>query len=361
MSDARSGTTGLTARIERSWQAGGPLQWALRPLGLLHLGLVTWRRALYRAGLLSSATAPVPVIVVGNRLVGGAGKTPTTLALVDALRQAGHRPGIVSRGHGAERRDPRAVLATSTAREVGDEPLLMQRRAGVPVWVGHDRLAVARALCAAHPEVDLLVCDDGLQHLRLRRTLEVVVFDERGAGNGWLLPAGPLREPITTASDVPQHVLYNATRPSTPLAGACARRSLAGLVALDGWWSGQAARADAVDALRQAQSHGSQVLHASAGIGQPERFFAGLRALGLRIEPVALPDHDDHATLPWPADARDVIVTEKDAVKLTPERLRRERPGLQVWVAPLRFELPTEFTDAVLADLRRAAAQPTSR
>ncbi|MGY0195365.1 tetraacyldisaccharide 4'-kinase [Leptothrix sp. BB-4] len=352
---------GLSARIERSWLDGGPLQWALRPLGLLHLALVRLRHALYRLDVLTRAAAPVPVIVVGNRLVGGAGKTPTTLALVAALRAAGRRPGIVSRGHGASRSDARPVTPDATAAEVGDEPLLMQRRAGVPVWVGHDRVAAARGLCAAHPEVDLIVCDDGLQHLRLRREVEVIVFDERGAGNGWLLPAGPLREPLSTASAVPRHVLYNADRPSTALPGGCARRGLAGLVGLDDWWEGRPASAEALDTLRGRQQADGLVLHASAGIGQPNRFFDGLRARGLAIEPVALPDHHDHATLPWPAAARHVIVTEKDAVKLRPQRLRRDRPELQVWVAPLRFELPDGFVESLLADLPAAGRPATSR
>lgn len=356
-----SGLTGLSERIERSWRTGGPLQWALRPLGALHAGLVAGRRWLYRTGWLNSLAAPVPVIVVGNRLVGGAGKTPTALALVDRLRQAGWHPGIVSRGHGSDRADPRPVLAQSHARDVGDEPLLMQRRSGVPVWVGHDRVAAARGLCAAHPEVDLLVCDDGLQHLRLRRDLEVIVFDERGAGNGWLLPAGPLREPIDTPSDVPQHVLYNARQPSTALPGACADRRLSGLLSLEDWWSGRTDRDDALAALRLAQSTEALVLHASAGIGQPERFFDGLRALGLRIEPIALPDHHDHATLPWPAEVRQVVVTEKDAVKLLPSRLHLERPDLRVWVAPLAYTLPEPFVMALLQDLDKVVAARTPR
>jgi tetraacyldisaccharide 4'-kinase len=363
LSDAGTGPSGLAARIERSWQTGGPLQWALRPLGLLHGLLVFLRRALYRHGLLRSLAAPVPVIVVGNRLVGGAGKTPTTLALVAALQRAGWHPGIVSRGHGSDRADARPVHHTSSAREVGDEPLLMHRRAGVPVWVGHDRVAAAHGLCRAHPGVDLLVCDDGLQHLRLQRDLEVVVFDERGAGNGWLLPAGPLREPITTRSEVPVQVLYNASRPSTALPGACAGRRLAGLVTLADWWAGRPPHPDTLARLRAAQSGAGKapLLHASAGIGQPARFFDSLRQLGLQIEPIALPDHHDHATLPWPAEVSQVIVTEKDAVKLLADRVQRERPALQVWVAPLEFTLPDDFIVALLAHLKKPGSPDTSR
>ena len=335
----------LGARIERAWREGGALQWALRPLALLLWAAVALRRTLYRSGLWRAVSVGIPVIVVGNRVAGGAGKTPTTLAIVAALRQAGWRPGIVSRGHGSAEHAARAVSADSTAQSVGDEPLLMQRRSQMPVWVGRDRVAAARALMAAHPQVDVLVCDDGLQHLHLHRDVEVVVFDERGAGNGWLLPAGPLREPIDAPANARQIVLYNAERPSTALAGHCARRRLAGLVALPAWWRGD----DAARTLPAGLTQGP--LLASAGIGQPGRFFDSLRALGLTIRPWPLPDHHRFDSLPWPADTTDVIVTEKDAVKLPLPRLRSERPDLRVWVAPLQFELPDAFVNELLAAL----------
>lgn len=338
------------ARLEAVWQTGGPRQWLLRPLAGLHGALVGLRRILYRAGVLRTGRLDVPVIVVGNRVAGGAGKTPVTLALVAALQAAGHRPGIVSRGHGSHQRHARPVRADSRATEVGDEPLLMQRRSGRPVWVGHDRVAAARALRQAHPDVDVIVCDDGLQHLRLGRDIEIVVFDERGAGNGWLLPAGPLREPIDAPPAAPLALtLYTCARPSTALPGDCAERRLAGAVALADWWQGARASAETIAALR-----GQRVL-ASAGIGQPQRFFDGLRALGLDIAALPLDDHHDHARLPWPADARDVVVTEKDAVKLDPARVAAERPGLHVWVVPLVLTLPAATTRRVLDAL---AARP---
>ncbi len=343
----------LAQHIEAAWTRGGPLQWLLRPLsGLMRL-LVASRRGLYRRGWLRSERLPVPVVVVGNRIVGGAGKTPTTLALVKALQAGGWQPAIVSRGHGASSSAPRAVRADSSAIESGDEPLLLQRRTGVPVWVGRDRVAVARALIAAHPGVDVLICDDGLQHLRLQRDLELVVFDERGAGNGWLLPAGPLREPINAPAAAPQLVLYNAPAPSTALPGACAQRHLAGLVTLAAWWNGTPATLEALESVRSrlAGSKRARPVAASAGIGQPQRFFDGLRAAGLTVQPLPLPDHHDFRTLPWPADLDELIVTEKDAIKLDPERMARERPGLRVWVAPLEFELPPDFIAAVLARL----------
>lgn len=339
-------TAGWAERIEASWTRGGLLAQLLRPVGALHHLLVTLRRALYRAGWLHSERLDVPVIVVGNRVAGGAGKTPTTLALVQALRQAGWHPGIVSRGHGGRATAPIEVTSHSLAADVGDEPLLLQRRSAVPLWIGRDRVAAARGLRSAHPDVDVLVCDDGLQHLRLQRDFAIVVFDERGAGNGRLLPAGPLREPVDAPSSARHDwVLYNCPTASTPLAGHCATRRLTGLVPLAQWWQGAEADPLAVAALR-----GQQVL-ATAGLGQPQRFFDALRALGLSVEPLALPDHYDYTELPWDLTAREVVLTEKDAVKLRPERLAAERPALRIWVAPLELTLPPPLIGEVLQRL----------
>lgn len=347
--DPATPASSLAARIEAGWARPGPPPLTLRLVEALYATLTALRRALYRAGWLRTERLdmpiPVPVLVVGNRIVGGAGKTPTTLALCQALRAAGWRPGIVSRGHGRQGHEPQAVSATSRAAEVGDEPLLLARRAQVPVWVARDRVAAARALRAAHPEVDLVVCDDGLQHLRLGRDVEVIVFDARGAGNGHLLPAGPLREPIDLPARVPQIVLYNADAPSTPLRGHLARRGLAGAVELSAWWHGEPATLPALHALR------GQDLLACAGIGQPQRFCAALRAEGLTLREQPLPDHHDYASLPWPPGTPAVILTEKDAVKLDPARIARESPGTRIWVAPLAFEPEPAFFAAVLQAL----------
>jgi tetraacyldisaccharide 4'-kinase len=349
----------FAARLEAVWRDGGPAQWLLRPLGGLHTGLVGLRRWLYRRGWRTTVRLPCPVIVVGNRVAGGAGKTPTTLGLIRSLQQAGWHPGIVSRGHGSQATAARPVHAHTPATAVGDEPLLMQRRSGVPVWVGRDRADAAAALLAAHPDVNVLVCDDGLQHLRLGRDIEIVVFDERGAGNGWLLPAGPLREPIDAPAAAPhQFVLYNAAQPSTALPGDCATRQLAGAVGLAAWWTGAPATREQLTALC-----GQRVL-ASAGIGQPQRFFDALQAAGLTLgtaDTLALDDHHDHARLPWPAATTDVVVTEKDAVKLDPQRLAAERPGLRVWVVPLEMVLPTTFTRRVQAALGTPPAVQPAR
>jgi tetraacyldisaccharide 4'-kinase len=338
----------LADRIEA---ALGRLWWQAEPrLGAQCLSPLSWcygavsglRRVAYAMGWRRAEHAPVPVIVVGNLVAGGAGKTPTVIALVLALRAAGLTPGVISRGHGRRSTAMQQVLDDSLAVEVGDEPLLIRRRTRSAVWVARRRIEAARALCAAHPEVDVLLADDGLQHLPLARAVQVVVFDERGVGNGLLLPAGPLREPMPPHVPVNTHVLYNAAQPSTRWPGASATRSLAGAVALPDWWRGEAPVPQALEALR------GRKLLAAAGMAAPERFFAMLRAAGLCFDTLPLPDHHAFETLPWPADGTEVLVTEKDAVKLP----RRSLGSTQVWVVALDFRLPEDFIAAVLHNLR---------
>lgn len=344
----------LTARITAAWHGRGPLAVSLLPTAALYGVLTSLRRALYRFGVLRSIALPIPVLVVGNRVAGGAGKTPTTIAVVNHLRSQGWRVGVVSRGHGGQESDVRTVDATSSAADVGDEPLLIWRRTGgVAVVVGRNRVAAAQALLASQPETDLIVCDDGLQHLRLARDIEIVVFDERGAGNGWLLPAGPLRESIHTRSTaLRQLTLYNATQPSTPIAGYLATRELTGACRLHDWWQGRSAQpwqgvlatANPADWL------------AVAGLAVPERFFRQLRQAGLTLRSLPLSDHFAFDTIPWLRSERHVIVTEKDAIKLDPERVLRERPGCDVWVAALDFAPAPSFFAALDASVQVATA-----
>lgn len=339
----------LETFLTHHWLRRGPVACALWPLAALYGTAVAWRNRRYRLDPGRSVRVDRPVVVIGNRIAGGAGKTPTVIAVLAHLRSQGWQPGVVSRGQGRTDDAVRAVALDTPAEAVGDEPLLIHLRSGAPVVVGRDRVAAARALLQARPDVDVIVADDGLQHRRLARDVEVVVFDARGAGNGWLLPAGPLREPIDTPAGAGTAlVLYNADRPSTPLAGYATRRALTGAVALAAWWQGTPAAAAALDSLR-----GRPVL-ACAGIAQPRRFFEQLRNAGLSVQEQALPDHAAFDALPWPAEARDVIVTEKDAVKLPVDRVRRERPGTRVWVAPLDFSPEPAFfaaLDAALAPL----------
>jgi tetraacyldisaccharide 4'-kinase len=354
----------LAAELNQAWLRRGWLAMLLWPLSMLMRALVAMRRRAFHRGWLASARLPVPVLVVGNRVVGGAGKTPTTIALLEHLRARGWQPGVLSRGYKAEGGGTQPVLIDTRtasglqARATGDEPMLIWRRTGVPIMVGRDRAASGHALLKAHPEINVLVCDDGLQHLRLQRDIEVIVFDERGAGNGWLLPAGPLREPIDVAPPpalrAPPIVLYNASQPSTDLPGHVARRGTAPLRPLADWWRGRSSSTT----LEPGQTR-QQAAHAIAGIAHPQRFFDALTEQGFAIEGIALDDHADFATLPWPASARDVIVTEKDAVKLPPERLATECPNCNVWVAALDFRPEDSFWAAVDAALALLPAPAT--
>jgi tetraacyldisaccharide 4'-kinase len=286
-----------------------PLTAALTPLSAVFRGAVELRRALYRCGVLRVQHLPVPIVIVGNITVGGSGKTPLTAALARVLQERGWRPGIVSGGYGGEAAGPRAVVASSTPDQVGDEPVLLART-GLPVWVGRDRPAAARALIAAHRECNVIIADDGLQHYAMARTVEIAVVDaSRGLGNGCMLPAGPLREPALRLDEVDAVVRLGAA------AGASAdrispRESTMSLVGDSFVRVNEPARIAAAASFR-----GGRV-HALAGIGNPERFFEHLRSLGIDARCHAFPDHHRFtaADLALP-EASAILMTEKDAVK----------------------------------------------
>lgn len=340
----RSWRARLEASLRAAWARDGAWAHALAPLAALHAALRP--RLAPPPAPASALVGGRPTLVVGNRVVGGAGKTPTTLALVGWLQAQGWRPGIVSRGHGRRRADRiLGVDPAAPADQVGDEPLLLRLRSGVPVWVGRDRVAAAQALLAAHPEVNALVADDGLQHRRLARTLEVVVQDERGLGNGRLLPAGPLREPDGTPSVAARGALRLQVGPGPGGAPAQALRRLGPPVGLDAWWRGESGPPEAWAMLRALPQPPS----ALAGVAVPERFFAALAAQGLEGPRLALADHAGFASLPWPVGTAHLLVTEKDAVKLRPARCAAERPGTQVWVVPLDLEIDPGFWVALAA------------
>jgi tetraacyldisaccharide 4'-kinase len=331
---------GLERWLVRQWQAPRPpvALWLAWPLAWVWSVAVTARRALYRSGVLQALPAPRPTVVVGNLVAGGAGKTPIVLALVDHLRASGHRPGVIARGHGRSGAGTGLVTRLSAARDVGDEPLLVHLRTGVPVAVGRDRVAAALALCSAHPELTVIVSDDGLQHLRLARDAQIIAFDDRGVGNGHVLPLGPLREPMPRALPPRTIVIYTRGSASTPWPGLGGTRRLATFWPLADWWKGDATQAVTAHALRH------RPLLAAAGLARPEGFFAMLREVGLTVRELPLADHASFDPLPWSTDEREVVVTEKDAVKLAPERVGATR----VWVARLDFDLPPDF-DAALA------------
>ncbi len=327
-----------TALQQQWWiKPATPAAHALRPLAALYGRLAQWRRLTLRPQAID-----VPVIVVGNLIVGGAGKTPTTIATVRLLRAFGWKPGVVSRGYGRSGHGLLEVTRDTAAQACGDEPLLIRLRTGVPVMVGADRVEAARALCRAHAEIDILVADDGLQHHRLARDLEIVVFDERGVGNGLLLPAGPMREPLQAERGPKTLVLYNAARPSTVMPGWLATRRLAGVLPLADWWRGELPLRDSWQAVQ------GRPLLALAGVAQPERFFEMLRDQGLDLAHArALPDHHGFATLPWRSNTPDVVLTEKDAVKLPLERLAQAQGSTRVWVVPLDLEPDVAFAAAL--------------
>jgi tetraacyldisaccharide 4'-kinase len=272
--------------------------------------MVALRRVAYRLGLLPSAAVRVPVIVVGSIVVGGTGKTPLTRALAAALTQAGWSPGVVSRGYGGSNVAPRAVAPEDDPAIVGDEALLLAGDA--PVWIGRDRVAAARGLLEAHPECDVVLADDGLQHYALRRDFEIAVIDAaRGFGNAQMLPAGPLREPRRRLARVDALVRLLGANPPSAARGD-GRETTMSYEVLP--WRSVARR----DARANPAAWRSGIVHAVAGIGDPARFFDLLRVLGFDPLCHAFPDHHryTHADLVFP-DAAAVLMTEKDAVKCT--------------------------------------------
>ena len=304
------------ARIERaltaSWARRDQLALLLLPLSWLYGAARAIHRGLYRLRVLQAKSVGLPVVVVGNLYTGGTGKTPLTIEVVRALAARGWRPGVISRGYGRRNDNVRPVDAQARADEVGDEPLLIAQATGAPVVVGGDRVAAVGLLRSLHPKCDLIVCDDGLQHLRLARDFEIALLHFQGLGNGWLLPAGPLRDPATRLKSVDAVVLNGVVPPVriySPL--FTMRAELAEVHAL----SDAGRRAPLADLVREQKEKGVRIA-AAAGIANPEQFFAMLRGAGLQIEAIALPDHYDFAVNPFAGRTYDVaLMTEKDAVK----------------------------------------------
>jgi tetraacyldisaccharide 4'-kinase len=354
MSASNTLSARLEAQLTRAWQRRGWFAWLLWPFSVVFAAIAALRRTAFARGWLQVERLAVPVLVVGNVTVGGTGKTPTVIALVEALRGAGYTPGVISRGYGvrpapqsgapsdARRsgehsdsgRGPQAVTAASRADEIGDEPLLIARRTGAPVWVGRDRPAAARALLAAHPEVNLIISDDGLQHCRLGRDVELVVFDHRLGGNGFMLPAGPLRESLQRRRD--------ATLINNPYARDLPPWPNTYALTIE---SGPAWQLDQPALIRPLSQFAGKRILAAAGMGAPERFFAGLRAAGLTPATLALPDHYAYAVNPFElSDAEVILITEKDAVKC-------HWPDPRVWVVPAHASLDRALLELILVKL----------
>jgi len=311
-------------RLDYYWYARSPWLLLLTPLSLLYLAVVSLRRHAYRYGILPSHRLPAPVIVVGNVTAGGTGKTPLVAWLAGYLRGRGLHPGIVARGYGGKASSwPQRVRPDSDPAMVGDEAVMLAGLAGCPVAVAPDRVAAARELLE-HGGCDVIVSDDGLQHYALQRDIEIAVVDGvRRYGTGFLLPAGPLREPLRRLREVDLVVV----------------NGLAG--------HGEYPMRLQVSSARQLGGGGEQrpladfrgrSVHAVAGIGNPERFFLALQQAGLRPEMHAYPDH--HRFRPGDirfADERPVFMTEKDAVKC------RDFATGHEWVVPVGVEMPEEF------------------
>lgn len=313
--------------IDAIWRQRGLTAWLLLPFSLLFLLLAALRWALFHVGILATIRLPVPVVVVGNITAGGAGKTPLTIWLAEELRKRGRQPGVISRGYGGSAEGARKVSPDDTPDVVGDEPLLIRRRTGCPVFVGRDRAAAGQALLAEHPECDLLICDDGLQHYHLGRDVEIAVLDRRGVWNGWPLPAGPLREPVSRLQSVDAVVANGWDGP------AGFRMTLIG---------------DRFELLGKV-SRGSTPaelaglrLHAVAGIGEPQRFFDHLESLSLEFAAHPFPDHHVYAAadLDFAGDA--ILTTEKDAVKFG------ALAKLPVWVLPVSATVTPDLAQFIL-------------
>ena len=274
--------------IQRHWERLTPVSALLVPVSLLFRVVSGARRAAYRAGLLRANRLAVPVVVVGNITVGGTGKTPLVLWLAAALKAHGRAPGIVCRGYGGASGAPRAVGSDSDPYACGDEPVLLAQRSGCPVWTGIDRAAAARSLLAA-ADCDVVLSDDGLQHYALHRDLELCVVDGDAAfGNGWLLPAGPLREPPSRLSEIDAVIVNRGEDSSAVLAAA--RQFNPACLEMElkprHFWNLRDRERRAV-----AGDFRGKRVHAVAGIGSPGRFFRQLQAMGLEFTPHVFPDH----------------------------------------------------------------------
>lgn len=316
-----------------AWRTRGWLACLLWPVAQIHRLFVRLRRVLYRRGILESVRFDIPIIVVGNVVVGGGGKTPLVMALVQHLQAQGLHVGVVSRGYGRAGQDSLEVMANTPVEASGDEPALIQRTTGAPVFVAKRRANALRDLLAAYPLTATVVCDDGLQHYALQRDIEIAVFDDKGLGNGWLLPAGPLREAwperLGQGIDLVLHTGQKA--------------------AFDGYTSKRQLANHALDAngTRLALTSLTHLpLVALAGIAHPEAFFDMLRACGLTLKKtLSFPDHHDFkkADLESLSD-QIVLCTEKDAVKLFALSLP---PKLRLLAVPLEFSPESAFFDAL--------------
>lgn len=333
----------MEALVNRIWYQQHWGKWLLWPLSWLFALLSSVRRGLFRVGIKPVEQLPVPVLLVGNITVGGSGKTPMVIYLIELLRQHGYRPGVISRGYGSEQTAPRIVALNSAAHAVGDEPAMIVNRTQVPMAVGQDRIATAQLLLAEH-DVDIIISDDGLQHYRLARDIELVVIDaKRQLGNGMLLPAGPLREGPWRLNTVDLIVENGATADSNH--GGQSRFAM------------QLQPATPHALCGEAELNTRQV-KAVAGIGNPQRFFDTLQQLGYDVaQTQCFADHHPYTAADF-ADAATglpIIMTEKDAIKC------REFSPDNCWYLPVDAKLSATFSAQLLAKVATAVANKAVR
>ncbi|MFM9913667.1 MAG: tetraacyldisaccharide 4'-kinase [Methylophilaceae bacterium] len=306
----------------------------LLPFAFLFLLLSATRRLAYGLGLFKIISLPIPVIIVGNISVGGTGKTPLILWLAEFLTEQGYRPGIISRGYASRAKQPQSVSLATDPALVGDEAVLLAQRLKCPVWVGKDRVAVARALLISRPDCNVILSDDGLQHYRLGRDVEVAVVDGvRRFGNGFVLPAGPLREPQQRLQCVDAVVVNGGVVAENEYAMTLQGRTFCNL--------------RDVEVLADIDDFSDQNCHAVAGIGHPARFFNHLRGLGLNVVEHAFADH--HTFTPQDLqfdDGAAILMTEKDAVKC------RAFASPKCWYLSVAAKLDAAFGDKILEKLR---------
>ncbi len=346
--------------IQRVWYGRHWSRRLLLPLSGLYRAIVELRRGLYRKGVLSTRKAPAPVLVVGNLTAGGTGKTPLTVWLATRLRARGHAPGIASRGYGGSGAGTSMRVDTeSDPAVVGDEPVLIARRTGCPVVVDPDRVRAAAMLCA--DGADLLIADDGLQHYRLARDYEICVIDgSRGLGNGNLLPAGPLREPLRRLAEVDRVLVNGAVTNGSMTNGSMTDDNGVDDNRVDGWQASaglgqepirfdltatEAIRMDGAETLPIGHFAGTTV-HAVAAIGNPARFFDLLRRHGIEVIEHAFADHAaiDPKALRFDDD-RPVLMTEKDAVK------QRRPVSERLWYVPVDVEMDPAVSEPWLEQI----------
>ena len=349
------------------WEKRGLKALLLWPISLVFGWFINLRKAFYTLGILRSRSIPVPLVIVGNIRVGGTGKTPTVLAIAKALHTHGFKPGIISRGYQSHssnlRLIPEEVTPESSPSEHGDEPCYMAQELApqqTPIMVHSNRVDAAKALLIKHPEVNVIISDDGLQHYKLKRwpareggrDIELVIRDARGEGNQWLMPAGPLREnpqrprdfTLNIASaeaappyfqDAPNFVLPVKTDQLYQLTSPSRRMALSDITQL----------------LNPDEVIENQVL-AAAGLGNPKKFFDLLKSIGLKFQEMPLPDHFDFATNPFKENpAKVILITEKDAVKC--KQLNDYKDDERIWILPITVDLPNDFVAQMLEILKR--------